>query len=59
MSEYGGIPPFDETQNYVVRVLETWQRLSKTVRLPANAYAVASPVRGADLAYWLEGPPTQ
>lgn len=59
VSEYGGIPPFDETQNYVVRVLETWQRLSKTVRLPANAYAVTPPVRGADLAYWLEGPSTQ
>jgi soluble lytic murein transglycosylase-like protein len=59
VSEYGGIPPFDETQNYVVRVLETWERLSKTVRLPENAYAVTPPAGGSDLDYWLEGPPTQ
>jgi soluble lytic murein transglycosylase-like protein len=59
VSEYGGIPPFDETQNYVVRVLAAWEQLSKTVRLPANAYAVVPPGGGADLDYWLEGPPTQ
>jgi soluble lytic murein transglycosylase-like protein len=53
VSEYGGVPPFDETQNYVVRVLAAWERLSKTVHLPANAYAVAPP-RGRDLDYWLD-----
>lgn len=59
VSEYGGIPPFDETQNYVVRVLATWQELAKTVRLPANAYAVTPPRGGPDLDYWLEGTTTQ
>ena len=59
VSEYGGIPPFDETQNYVIRVLAAWERLSQTVRLPENAYAVNTPAGGADLDYWLEGPPTQ
>ena len=59
VSEYGGIPPFDETQNYVVRVLAAWEQLSKTVRLPENAYAVIPPGGGADLDYWAEGPPTQ
>jgi soluble lytic murein transglycosylase-like protein len=58
VSEYGGIPPFDETQNYVVRVLAAWERLSKTVHLPANAYAVALP-RGRDLDYWLDASATQ
>jgi soluble lytic murein transglycosylase-like protein len=56
--EYGGIPPYDETQNYVVRVLATWQELSKTVHLPAGAYA-AMPVHGLDIDYWLDADSTQ
>ncbi|MEO6835628.1 MAG: lytic transglycosylase domain-containing protein [Candidatus Tumulicola sp.] len=51
VSDYGGIPPFGETQNYVVRVMGTWQHLSKTVRLPPDAYAAA---RGPDAEYWLD-----
>jgi soluble lytic murein transglycosylase-like protein len=51
VSDYGGIPPFGETQTYVVRVMDAWQYLAKTVHLPADAYAVA---RTPDAAYWLE-----
>jgi soluble lytic murein transglycosylase-like protein len=58
VSEYGGIPPFDETQTYVVRVLSTWERLSRTVHLPANAYA-SEPARGLDVDYWLDASATQ
>lgn len=53
VSEYGGIPPFDETQNYVVRVLATWEALSRMVHLPAAAYA-ALPAHGLDIDYWLD-----
>ena len=50
--EYGGIPPYYETENYVVRVLDTWQHLARTVRLPANAFATAP--HGLELDYWLD-----
>ncbi len=53
VSEYGGIPPYDETQTYVVRVLAAWQELSKTVRVPAGAYAPV-PAHGVDIDYWLD-----
>jgi soluble lytic murein transglycosylase-like protein len=58
VSEYGGIPPFDETQNYVARVLSTWETLSRTVHLPAGAYAQV-PVHGLDIDYWLDASATQ
>ena len=53
VSEYGGIPPFDETQNYVVRVLAAWSTLARTVHLPDDAYAVL-PAHGLDIDYWLD-----
>ncbi|MBV8531376.1 MAG: lytic transglycosylase domain-containing protein [Candidatus Eremiobacteraeota bacterium] len=57
VSEYGGIPPYDETENYVVRVLDTWQHLARTIRLPAAAFAVALPAHGLDIDYWLDATP--
>lgn len=51
--EYGGIPPYDETQTYVVRVLQTWERLAKSVHVPANVY-VGLPAHGLDVDYWLD-----
>ena len=57
--EYGGIPPYYETQNYVARVLDTWRTLQRTIRIPASALlASATPAwtlaRGADVDYWLK-----
>jgi soluble lytic murein transglycosylase-like protein len=54
VSEYGGIPPYEETEAYVVRVLDTWEHLEKTVHLPADAYAVRLPAHGLDIDYWLD-----
>ena len=54
VKEYGGIPPYDQTQNYVVRVLDTWQHLTKTIHLPAAAFAVALPAHSLDIDYWLD-----
>jgi hypothetical protein len=53
VTQYGGIPPFDETQTYVVRVLDTWQYLAKMIHLPPGALA-ALPAHGRDIDYWLE-----
>lgn len=50
VADYGGIPPYSETQTYVVRVMSAWQHLAKTVRLPADAL---DPAGGPDVAYWL------
>jgi soluble lytic murein transglycosylase-like protein len=54
VADYGGIPPYDETENYVARVLDTWQHLTRTVHLPAAAFAVALPAHGLDIDYWLD-----
>lgn len=53
VTEYGGIPPYDETEAYVVRVLSTWEYLAKSIHLPAAAYAVAG-AHGLDVDYWLD-----
>jgi len=50
VAEYGGIPPFTETQNYVVRVLDAWHSLAKSIRF-SSVRAVAT-VRSPDVAYW-------
>lgn len=52
VAQYGGIPPFYETETYVVRVLDAWHRLAKTVRVPSDALAYAK--AGPDAAYWLD-----
>jgi soluble lytic murein transglycosylase-like protein len=54
VTEYRGVPPYDETVNYVERVLGTWEHLARTVHLPAAAFAVALPARGLDIDYWLD-----
>ncbi|MBC5815558.1 MAG: lytic transglycosylase domain-containing protein [Candidatus Eremiobacteraeota bacterium] len=35
VDRYHGIPPFNETQHYVVRVMRMWQHFTKIVRIPA------------------------
>jgi soluble lytic murein transglycosylase-like protein len=57
VNEYGGIPPYDETQAYVVRVLDEWAHLSRTVHLP-RGYAATLPAHGLDIDYWLDASTT-
>jgi soluble lytic murein transglycosylase-like protein len=60
VEEFGGIPPFYETQNYVARVLDTWHHLQRELRIPRSALlaTLSSPVwtaaHGADVDYWLK-----
>jgi soluble lytic murein transglycosylase-like protein len=53
VEEFGGIPPFYETQRYVVKVTSTWHRISAMVHVPkalpeVTVLAVDSP----DVTYW-------
>ncbi|HEY9085026.1 MAG TPA: lytic transglycosylase domain-containing protein [Candidatus Tyrphobacter sp.] len=60
VEEFGGVPPFYETQNYVARVLDVWHHLRLEVRIPRSALlaTIASPAwtaaHGADVDYWLK-----
>jgi len=51
---YGGIPPYGETQHYVLKVLRAWRYLQSNVRIPRSAFAVAEARQagGADVEYW-------
>lgn len=53
VQQFGGVPPYSETQRYVVKVLRTWKHLRSTVHIPASTYDVAVDARGADVDYWL------
>lgn len=56
VSDYGGVPPFDETLRYVVKVKTAWQHLDRTVHLPADAYLdELAAAHGPDVDYWLDG----
>jgi soluble lytic murein transglycosylase-like protein len=54
VTTYGGIPPFDETQRYVVKVLAALQHLQRTVHIPSYIAAEVD-AHGADVDYWLDG----
>jgi soluble lytic murein transglycosylase-like protein len=56
VSEYGGIPPYAETQHYVVKVMNAWEQVSSLVHIPkAPVMAVrvnAVATEPADVKYW-------
>jgi soluble lytic murein transglycosylase-like protein len=54
VERYGGIPPYYETQQYVVKVLHAWHELQRSIHFPASVFATALALpRGADIQYWL------
>jgi soluble lytic murein transglycosylase-like protein len=59
VNEYGGIPPYEETQDYVIRVLDEWAYLTKSIHLPTSAFAGVLPAHGLDIDYWLDADNTQ
>jgi len=49
VARFGGVPPYAETQRYVVKVLSAWHAIAKSIHLaPVASAAVAAP----DVAYW-------
>ncbi len=52
VKEFGGIPPYGQTQRYVLKVLRAWHHLQHIVHLPANAF-LAAKLKTADERYWL------
>ncbi|HKE37136.1 MAG TPA: lytic transglycosylase domain-containing protein [Candidatus Baltobacteraceae bacterium] len=55
VEEFGGIPPYDETQHYVVKVMSAWRSLQQWVKLSPQAAELAAIPHGADVDYWLDG----
>lgn len=56
VAEYGGIPPYSETQRYVVKVLAAWKRIRGVVHIPKAVIRRKPVLIGSsdshDLAYW-------
>ncbi len=54
VAQYGGIPPYAETQNYVVKVMSAWHRLARAVHIPRSVQrAVAVTYSTPDESYWI------
>ncbi len=54
VQRYGGIPPYSQTQRYVVKVLRAWNELRSIVHLPPSAFVTAKALpHGPDIQYWL------
>lgn len=57
VAQFGGIPPYAETEGYVVKVMSAWQRISRTVHMPKvrrilRESAIAAGATSPDLKYW-------
>ncbi len=61
VQRYGGIPPYAETENYVVRVMTAWAHIAKSIQLPhyhavqrPHALTVAQPAAATpDVSFWV------
>ena len=56
VQRYGGVPPYYETQHYVLKVLRAWHVLRSTVRIPKSVWMAAGAphAHAADIDYWLD-----
>jgi soluble lytic murein transglycosylase-like protein len=56
VEEFGGIPPYAETQHYVVKVTSTWRLISGMVHIPRTKHRTAPAAELAnqppDVTYW-------
>lgn len=48
VSEYGGVPPYSQTQRYVAKVMSAWHALVGAIRIPR----IRADASSAQLAYW-------
>lgn len=61
IARFGGIPPYAETQRYVVKVMSAWQRISSVIRIPKtkaipHESAIAVTSASPDETYWVTSP---
>lgn len=54
--QYDGVPPFAETQRYVVKVMRAWKHVAKTVHVPVVRIQVATADR-PEFDYWTGNAP--
>lgn len=57
VDRFGGIPPYAETQRYVVKVMSAWVRLASAVRIPKEkrlprTSTIAVNPGSPDVTYW-------
>ncbi|MEO6913686.1 MAG: lytic transglycosylase domain-containing protein [Candidatus Baltobacteraceae bacterium] len=55
VTRYGGIPPYTETQNYVVRVMSIWHHINATVHVAHDTWqdgAALAELDESGEAYW-------
>ncbi|MDQ2871847.1 MAG: lytic transglycosylase domain-containing protein [Candidatus Eremiobacteraeota bacterium] len=56
VARFGGVPPYAETQRYVVKVMRAWKHVQSVVHLPRAVLAVVSTryphPNSADISYW-------
>lgn len=55
VSEYGGIPPYAETQYYVVKVMRAWKHFTRIVHIPRQRIRPAATMiadNSPDVSYW-------
>lgn len=57
VARFGGIPPYAETQRYVVKVMSAWRHIERTVHIPAPVLAErgAPAAHSDDVSYWTPG----
>ena len=53
VQRYGGVPPYYETQHYVVKVLRAWNALRSSVHIPRSVWSTTIAAHGPDVDYWL------
>lgn len=57
VAQYGGIPPYAETQWYVVKVMRAWKHVRAAIHLPpfrlARRKADLAELHDPDVAYWI------
>lgn len=52
VARFGGVPPYSETQHYVVKVMRTWNHIRSVVRIPDEVLAQREPRAKAPVIDW-------
>ena len=54
VEEFGGIPPFAETEHYVVKVTRAWREISSMVHIPPQRHIIPTAIAAdPDVQYWV------